>query len=102
MVMFVAAVEAENMENGMEDAERTDRREKKPGDVGGDGKSPGLGKLLEELEESLGRWICDLRDVGENGGIGVSGDTGEMGGGNVGEDGVRSAKELPSGGDGAR
>lgn len=54
-VKFVTAVEVENMENGMEDAERTDRREKNPGDVGGDGKSPAHARLLEELEENMGR-----------------------------------------------
>jgi hypothetical protein len=98
-VMLVAAVEVENMENGMEDAERTDRREKKPGETGGDGNPRGLGRLLEE---SLGK-IGDLCDVGENGDIGVSGgDIGERGGDKVGEDGVRVAGELPDGGDGAR
>lgn len=67
IVIFVAVVR-------MEEKERIDLREKKPGDTGdvgdrgdrGEG-SPGLSSVLE-LEKSRGRCVYDFRDKGDIGG----------------------------------
>jgi hypothetical protein len=53
----------------MEEADRTDRREKIPGDVGLVGDSSPEGRLLFEEEKRLARLVNDLRGLGDAGGV---------------------------------
>jgi len=69
VVAAVLVVKYEDMERGMDDAERTERREKTPGDVGvGGDSSPGLKCVLDE-EKSRCKLVYDLRGLGEVGGV---------------------------------
>lgn len=69
LVAAVLLVKYEDMDRGMEDADRTERREKTPGDVGLAGDSSPEARLWFEEEKKLERWVYDLRVPGEAGGV---------------------------------
>lgn len=75
----VAAVRVEDVESGMEDAERTERREKTPGDVGVGGDRDGSPGPVRTVDENiLERLVKDLRGLGDGGGDNQAGEVGVL------------------------